>query len=76
MDGTVRTKSFIANLEAISPVPAGRHIHDRLVRKNQRTDQTKDERVIFHLFWPQISLLRSFLQFCLYKQIAPHIRIW
>ena len=55
MDGTVRTKSFIANLEAISPVPAGRHIHDRLVRKNQRTDQTKDESVIFHLFWPQIS---------------------
>ncbi len=41
MDGKIRTIAFIANLEAITSAPARCHVHDRLVRKNQRTDQTK-----------------------------------
>ena len=41
MDGKIRTIAFIANLEAITSAPAWCHVHDLLVRKNQRTDQTK-----------------------------------
>ena len=41
MDGKIRTEAFIANLKAITSAPARCHVHDRLVRKNKRTDQTK-----------------------------------